>query len=339
MGVLFLLGNGFDKGCGLKCSYPEIYKEYIKSESSTPTIENIKKDILFDVTTWADYEMGLAKYAKKLESGEQLQECVRDMKSFLHNYLASEQEQFFKRVSTPEVKQAIRSEILRSFREYYSDITPNISKIVENNNRIDGKDDVNIITFNYTNLVDGLLSLIKEAYGFAQFGEIIHIHGSIDNKDITLGIDNESQLTVDYFLSKKNKRAIIKPYYNMEIDKHRLENAQKLIYSSQNICCFGLSLGDSDKMWRDQLINELKENEDMQLFIYQYDLFDYEYVSKDEMLDIGEERAENLLKQWGVVDSESLLSRIHVPCGKHIFDIDGAISRGIEKELESRPTM
>lgn len=88
--------------------------------------------------------------------------------------------------------------------------------------------------------------------------EVIHVNGSIKDKDITLGIDNENQLQVNYSIDKKTQRAIFKPLFNREIDEHREKTVKNWIDSSSNICCFGMPLGDSDLLWRDFLIESLK---------------------------------------------------------------------------------
>lgn len=60
-------------------------------------------------------------------------------------------------------------------------------------------------------------------------------------------------------------------------------------------------------------------------------MFNIDSASKDELLDLEEERIENLLNLWGVSLDDSISSRIHIPCGKRIFDIEGAILKGISR--------
>lgn len=329
MGQLFLLGNGFDIGCGLNCSYEEIYREYIKTSSKSENIANLKKDIGLNVSSWGDYEMGIAKYAEQLNSGEQLQECVRDMKEFLQKYLGHKQMAFNSMLEANGfIAESVVKELQKSFYSYYKDISSNVNRAIEHNNYEEGSF-TKIITFNYTNILDNILKNYYAIYSqLAVMPELIHIHGTLDNKDIALGVDNETQINVDYKIGRKIKRSILKPYFNKEIDESRIEIAKRWIESSLNICCFGMSLGDSDLMWRELLIDAIKKDERRQLFIYQYDLFDTNSASKDELLDIGEDRAEEILNAWGINDVDSMIPKIHIPCGKRIFNIEEAIEQG-----------
>ncbi len=55
---------------------------------------------------------------------------------------------------------------------------------------------------------------------------------------------------------------------------------------------------------------------------------DHEKQSKDELLDIEEDQVEELLTKWGISDSDGIKNRIHIPCGKRIYNIQEAIREG-----------
>ncbi|MBR5952225.1 MAG: hypothetical protein IKZ85_03035, partial [Pseudobutyrivibrio sp.] len=77
MDIVFLLGNGFDLNCGLKTSYKDMYAGYIESKSQSEVIAKFKDEISGDIDSWADFELEMAEYASKLNSGRELLECIR----------------------------------------------------------------------------------------------------------------------------------------------------------------------------------------------------------------------------------------------------------------------
>ena len=42
MKIVYLIGNGFDLNLGLKTSYRDFYKKYIKQKSNSEIVENFK---------------------------------------------------------------------------------------------------------------------------------------------------------------------------------------------------------------------------------------------------------------------------------------------------------
>ena len=62
MTVTFMIGNGFDINCGIKCSYRDVCAGYSKTESKSELIAEFKKNIDKDLDTWADFEMAMNKH-------------------------------------------------------------------------------------------------------------------------------------------------------------------------------------------------------------------------------------------------------------------------------------
>ena len=72
MRVTFLIGNGFDINCGMKCTYQDIYKGYVENRSGEPEIiRAFKDDILQKPQTWADFEEAMNLYLSRFKSEDE----------------------------------------------------------------------------------------------------------------------------------------------------------------------------------------------------------------------------------------------------------------------------
>ena len=63
---------------------------------------------------------------------------------------------------------------------------------------------------------------------------------------------------------------IIKTQLNQETEELREETAKALINSSEIICLFGVSIGETDQLWWKVIYDWLKPNSQRQLIIFYY---------------------------------------------------------------------
>ena len=99
-------------------------------------------------------------------------------------------------------------------------------------------------------------------------GEIIHIHGTV-NKEMILGVNDESQIKND--LLKKNNEFLdtfVKIRMNKEIGQQKTESVKNLISKSHIICIFGMSLGDTDKIWWEEIVKWLNRDGTNKIIIF-----------------------------------------------------------------------
>lgn len=323
MGTLFLIGNGFDLNCGMNTAYSNIYPGYINEPSDSELINIFKKNISSQIDTWGDFEMSMAEYAKTLKNESELLECVRDFSSYTNDYLAKEERTIREYLKRAEVINLATKEMLNSFRSFYLDCSHNIDHIMQNRHA-DSLNDISAISFNYTQVFDMIFNRLRSQYGLSHLS-ITHIHGVLD-EDPILGIDNESQLNVSYPISKKARRGFIKPFFNECFDQDRVQYALNCIEMASTICTYGLSLGTSDLTWRNALLSWLNDNSDHHLFIYDYRYSGIYCKTVSERMDIEDDAKEELLVKWGVESKDNLLSQIHIPIGKNIFNIKPCFS-------------
>lgn len=333
MGTLFLIGNGFDINCGMNTRYTDVYKGYIKEVSDSENIKKFKRKIAADIENWGDFEMSMARYAKELWDEDELLECLRDFAEYMERYLIEEQERFKLRLGNAELYDAVIKEIMISLETFYSGISHNVDSLMEARKaghlgRIDA------VSFNYTDVFDMVILECLKRNGFSK-RNVSHIHGILKDGPV-FGIDNIDQVKVNYNLSRRGKRGFIKPIFNDQFDKERVRQAKEKIKAADVICAFGVSLGESDLSWRNEIIDWLRNNESNHLFVYRYNLSKKQYKTVGEKMDIEDEGKEELLSEWGIEDGESIYERIHIPCGKNIFNIEKVMDSVNRKNPENR---
>ena len=335
-GITFLIGNGFDLACGIKSRYIDSYKSYIESDSKTDTISRFKKTIERDIDSWADFEMKMAEYARVFNDDTELTECIRDYSAFLNNYLLQEQKQFQNATKNDDnLLSAMVDEMGRSFCCFFDALTKNDRREILAT-MSDGRQYVyRFISFNYTKIFDELAdaaftlnSLSKYTKNNYSNQPVIHIHGELEN-DVVLGVDNASQLKdLPYKLSRRGSRNIIKPTFIKEYDDKRQSDAFSYIQSSNIICVFGLTLGESDLTWRKALAAWLLEHQRHHLIFYKHSLATKKYpvTGITQRMDDEEDYKEKLIEiLFGKgLNNDSYLQiykQIHIPTGSTIFNI------------------
>ncbi len=346
MNITFLIGNGFDLNCGLKTSYKDVYVGYCETPSQSDLIREFKEDIEDDfkknkggkLERWGDFEVAMAGYMKKFKSEQEFLTCLRDFKNYLNQYLLTVDSEFGEIINY--IRDSLYGEMKDSLFSFYKGINNNTTYAIENQqisnrgNRISSN--YKAIIFNYTSVFEKLCN-IRNKGGFALPNiDTIHIHGVL-NSNVVLGMDSSSQLTdLKFKLSSKGKRAFDKNFFNESFDRRRKEAALDAINGSDVICVFGMSLGISDLTWRTTLLDWISQNEQAHLFIYKHNMSNMKVWSADEKMDY-EEDAKNdlLLNDWNINISatDTYFDRIHIPCGKSIFNIK-PIVENYKSELE-----
>lgn len=328
MNITFLIGNGFDINCGMKCTYKDAYEAYIRMSSDSTIIEQFKRRIGDNIDTWADFEVAMASDMINYKSEKEFLLCLRDFKKHLNRYLSNEEGKIVTKLNNNRVQNLVRNEMHNSLHYFYDGISHNLTK--EISERI-SEETVTYyaISFNYTSVFD---NLFLSATG-RDPSDVVHIHGKL-NDDLVIGMDSFNQLPkVPYYISKKGKRAFIKSEFNEEFDKARVKSAEDKIALSDIICVFGMSLGDSDLKWRQLLFQWLQNTKNTHLFLYNYECSCLTDLTADERLDHEEDSKVRILERFELESAriENLIEKIHIPCEKNIFNIEKAILQGIDK--------
>lgn len=335
--ITYMVGNGFDLGCGLKSRFDDTYQIYVQDRSNdNKTISDFKDSITKHISSvaqnrtgqdinWSDFEMGMAKYAEELSSEDEFVECVRDYSLFLADYLRREEKAFYNDYNKKgrDIQITYNNHIRDSVLSYYKGLNNNDIEILRNETNNHDSCGISIINFNYTSTFETLLRNIIVSVYINQlpvtFDETVHIHGSLQD-NIVLGVDNLAQFeNLKYTLSETGELCFIKPTLNNAFDRQRVARANNIIQSSDLICVVGMSLGDSDFTWREAISSWLIDSEKHHLIYYDFELMCKKGLTAFDILITEKRKKTEFLKKLPITKDVS--NQIHFPIGNLFFNI------------------
>ncbi len=337
MNITFLVGNGFDLGCGLKSKYKDAYPIYkkINNTNDSECVKRFRAELNDCDETWNDFEMGMANNIMSFNSEQDFIDCVRDFSIFLNRYILEQQDTFWLRYdkSHKNWREAILEHLAESFFLFYSGNSKNTFNTINTMLSSSKTLNFNFINFNYTNIFEELL---KKAINFnavkgkilpvnpnlnIELDKTIHIHGKL-GEDWVLGVDNLTQFNkIPFSITDNFKNCFIKPFFNNTFDKSRVLEADGLIKQSDIICIVGMSLGDSDLTWKNKIIDWLLQSEEHHIFYYDFDAMSQENIAPFDKIRLEDRAKLNLIKILGA-NSDNLFGQVHIPVGKWMFNID-----------------
>lgn len=323
--ITFMIGNGFDRACGLESRFIDTFDSYRSAKTegdSCEAIKRFKNNIWENKEKWSAFEMELADYAPEFKSSEALVACISDYRAHLRRYLKNEQDGFDVRLKDATIEKKVAEEMRRSFRDYYKGVVSDEfgERIQE---ALGFRIESQYISFNYTNVFDRLLQLVYPGK------VVIHVHGTLDGEDEMLGADNRQQLReLHYELDKDAERNIIKPAFANQFRRRQKTNALRAIENSSVICTYGLELGASDRTWNHAIKEWLKKDTSHYLVYYKFALFGERYQDAMARATAEEKTKEELVQRLSDSIGENLDTidaQIYIPSVSNIFNIDQVI--------------
>ena len=276
--ITFFIGNGFDLNAGLHTKYRDFYDVYIKNHKNDMLANVIKKDY----NNWADLELALGKYTDEVgfEDEESFWESEGLLEQELKGYFRSQVTGIDPFVF---IKNEISSKMQLSLGKFYEDLPENHMKrfkYILNNTSCDLE--YSFIIFNYTNVFDQCVDTMckngiyyikshKDYHGREykhNLGKTLHIHGTIDD-EMVLGVNDESQIAnVRFRGNDLCRKTLIKKETNQNYENTKVDRTKRIIDDSLIICIFGMSIGETDKMWWQYIAEWLREDQYRMLVIY-----------------------------------------------------------------------
>lgn len=288
MNITFLIGNGFDLNLGLSTKYEHFLKEYVRSKSEDGIIKEFKRDILRESSNWASAEEAFGDYTKEyigLEYGaEYFCACHEDFCENLARYLQKEESRLqLDKTDERSVKAFITAisfpNFIRGFREVQQQ---EIRQVVS---AYDGGFVYNFINFNYTTTLDQYLEAannMKGLFALRKFrgtsyssgiGQCIHVHGTTSS-DMVLGVNDETQIVAPEIFSgvgEEYKYQVIKQKTNQMNEQNVDTKTATLLGQSHLIYIYGMSLGRTDALWWNRIIDLMLKNKNLHVIIHCFD--------------------------------------------------------------------
>lgn len=285
MNITYLVGNGLDLSFGLETAYKDFYNYQMvlyKPENGVSNIiyDEIKKDEINKFENWADFEWALGDITFKnteiidtVEKREQFLQDFYQVTEDLIGYLQSVENKYFEDKEFPS--RAI------DFRETLSNLinNPDLPEDSRNNlkkyfTNYTGDDTVQILSFNYTSVLKQLHAksdkripiTYRPSNCYVDIKPPIYAHGTLE-KNLIIGINDYSQISS--FFSQEQASDLIKEDNLKECRDDMYNRNCEIINSSDLICIFGMSIGETDKLlWQTVAKHSLDQN--IPIIIYNY---------------------------------------------------------------------
>lgn len=337
MNITFLIGNGFDMGLGLKTGYRDFYPYFL--DEANP-FNMIRKQIEEDEEVgkiydkWSDLEYALGTYTEKISGNtyNQFRYDKMEMDELLIEYLKKE------RTKIKFDDEKLRSVVINALYSIRDWKTEKDRMLVERILKFYITESYNYyaISFNYTDCIDYMFDAIKNKnelikthnVGNTVYGEsvkeVLHIHGTLDDEEMILGVNDSTQIkNIGLVNSTDIEKFLIKSQLNLEIGQNKINKARNIIDKSGIVCVYGMSLGETDKMWWEYIGRWLTESASRILIIFNYNL-DYRGVIPYRVLDYKDSRKEEFLLRAGIenLDEEvkkDIKERILIRINDNIF--------------------
>lgn len=321
MNILFLIGNGFDINIGMKTKYKDFYNYYLNQNSKSDIIIKIKKEIKNDIDNWSDLELKLGEYLDRLKEEKEAILIYNDITKELQKYLQEEEDKYNYNIDTNIVyKDLLYPE---------NHLRPIDIQYIKNNwkKELDTWQ-IRIISFNYTRAIEKIIAfnneklILETTNTYQKYVDAIeHIHGYA-NERMILGVNDANQIKNQALkVNKKIVRRFIKPECNKTYGLGHDEKCNKWINNANIICLYGLSIGDTDKLWWNRIAKHLI-NYSCILIIFFYDEH-FQETGGPEYEDKADEIKEMFLSkvQLTELEKQNISNRIYVSFSRNYFNI------------------
>lgn len=272
MNITFLIGNGFDINLGLPTKYSD-FLAYHNAKGYTDMISLSMRD---DLKRWSDVESELGAFAAGLtiEEVDAFLDAKENVEQSLIEYLTLIAEEFSIAMSD-EGAMEFRNKLVGFSNEFRTEDREQLEKYIS-----ETFDSISysIITFNYTSYIDSIMKKAKELGPFSthivnrhtindSLRGPFHIHGIL-GPDMIFGVNDRSQMACSDEVAKRISEYMIKSNLNSAVGERKVDKAKQMIDSSEYICIFGMSMGQTDLMWWKYIFEWMKKSSKHHLVLY-----------------------------------------------------------------------
>jgi len=329
MNITFLIGNGFDLNIGLKTTYTDFLKDYTKNtETDSDLIKCFKKDILRDAKMWSNAEKAFGDATKAFKelgyTAEDFCLCHEDFCVKLAAYLLSEEQRLNYSSLNDTISKGFAKGVCsykKGFRETETGV------ITTSENTFSGGLTFNFVSLNYTAVLDLCYKavrtnpslLVKRNFRGGMYenrlGNIIHVHGTV-HRDMVLGVNDISQIKEPTLFDGYDEEYInemIKPKTNEINEENSDKKAFELLKTSDLIYIYGMSTGETDKLWWERICELMKQKPNLHLIIHKFDAPEDGLIRRTFRLFTNEERkAFTNYSELGDTQRSEIETRIHI---------------------------
>lgn len=330
MQVTFLIGNGFDLNLGLKTRYTDFYPGYLGQpmfDAEDLDIRHFKMNLSDNYSHWADFERALGEHTMEPPLNEEgaLRKCLQDFKRQFAGYLRAQEDRIDFEDCAGEMAVEFASNLF-SHLDYLQPHPRNaILTAFSSRNLLPSRSDTyHILTFNYTTVIDRLVSHLDPSVSSrSSIGQVIHVHGT-HSAGMIMGVDNLDQVAnPGLFTSPRQQRLLLKPLINQQSGPDNDRNALSCIEYSHEICIFGMSLGETDAIWWKRIGKWLLGAPSRQLVIFSRKS-DLDPLFHEDILDYQNSVQDRFFAQTEIPfdDWDRFREQVHIALNSDIFKLE-----------------
>lgn len=284
MNITFLVGNGFDLNLGLRTLYSHFLDDYLDvNEINPPLIASFKKNIEMNLETWASAELAFGQYTRDYsgESGrEDFLTCHSDFKIALGKYLENQEERLHYDLISVELRNGFINSLLNLNYGFRAEPSAKLKAALDS---VGGGFDFQFISFNYTQTLDECVKLASTNSTYIghrkvngnnfqnTLGKVHHVHGYTSH-DMILAVNDESQIANNDLFKNADEEDLapmIKQLANKVNEERTDEIVSAVLTSSDFIYIYGMSIGETDKLWWQRILSLMVKNPKLHVIIHQ----------------------------------------------------------------------
>lgn len=329
MNFLYLIGNGFDVNLKIRTDYQSFYDYYLAQVSADDAVKMVKNDMEKNrYEQWSDLELGLGKFTSQLKRVDELRTVCYDINVSLKNYLTQTYDARIAELKKHDLMQSLTNYLVHPEAVFNTRTRNAIHRFYS---LFGNKADiVDVITFNYTNTIEDLLWLdnipndipleTKDNSYPINFGSINHIHGTLSDNDVIVGVNDISQIANEEFRSTElTSFLMVKPTITEQRGDLLDDNCEQLIRRANVICLFGLSVGETDKKWWNLISDRMRADTSCIILYYAFD--DNDYTHDADIFNHQSELKYELLAKLGLKDIAHVSDCVFVAYKSGMFDL------------------
>ena len=329
MNITFLIGNGFDLNVGLATTYSAFLEEYVKpSDADSDLLKYFKQNILKDAKMWSNAELAFGAATKQFVADGYTAEdfciCHEDFCVNLAQYLLGQEQ----RLNYSALNDALVSGFVKGIQSYTSGFREAETGIITNAEKtFGGGFTFNFISFNYTAVLDLCHAAALKKSGVLgkrrvsgstydnQFGKVLHVHGTV-HRDMVLGVNDVGQIASPQLFEGYDEEYInelIKQKTNEINEENSDKKAFDLLKTSDLIYIYGMSTGETDKLWWERICDLMVQKGNLHLIIHKFDAPEDRLIRRTYRLFTNTVRKE-FVAYSGLDEAkkEAIMARIHI---------------------------
>lgn len=290
--VVCLIGNGFDLALGLRTSYTD-FRNFIEVKYGSAKSKNLIYKALEEHTggNWSDLEKKLGEIFKKstwegifkssdsVIDGEELQFSINESRENLIDDLIEHLKLEKKVLEKIQIDDEVKKNMFGGIQRLFSPTIARDQDILKNHQNLYGEDIYfHTISFNYTDSFSYLFNKIEISdYSigrkFIRY-DTLFPHGTSEI-GTTIGVNDETQLLGynegESVLETDTAKFLIKTLKKEYGQDNQYEDALQQVSKADIIIIYGMSFGETDKVWWEAIEKRLLEYKKSIAIVFSYE--------------------------------------------------------------------